>query len=490
MRRLLLFGTLLCIALAADPIVKHPRDLHFPARDFTAPKAADYRHTLSNGAVAFLVEDHEFPLVNIDVTIRTGSYLDPAGKEGLASMMGRQMSTGGTKTKSPAAFDEEAAFLAAQIGSGVSEVGGEAGLNCLSKDLDAGLALFVDMLRNPGFDEGRLKIAKSRSLQGMQRRNDSTGSIEQREFRRLLRGEHHFTTAQDTKVSIESITRQDLVDFHGRYYYPSNFILAVSGDFDTKQMLAKLEKALADWPNRDTRVPDPPAPVFNPKPGVYMVDKKDVNQGRVQMGHLGVTISNPDHLALEVMNGILGGNGFTSRIFARVRTDEGLAYSANSAFHAGTYYDGVFSVGLQSKSPSVAQSIAISIEEMQRLQTAKVSAEEMETAVNHAVEALPLRFSTAGRKASQFASDYYTKLPEDYWQNYSRRIRSLTADDIQRVARKYLHPDRLVILAVGDADAILRGNPDRPQYSISKLAGGQGVTRIPLPDPLTMVYPK
>ena len=166
--------------------MKHPRDLHFPARDFTAPKAADFRHTLSNGAVAFLVEDHEFPLINIAVTIRTGSYLDPAGKAGLASLMGREMSMGGTKTKSPAAFDEEAAFLAAQIRSGVSEVGGEAGLNCLSKELDAGLALFIDMLRNPGFDESRLRIAKSRSLQEMERRNDSTGSIDQREFRRLL----------------------------------------------------------------------------------------------------------------------------------------------------------------------------------------------------------------------------------------------------------------------------------------------------------------
>ena len=489
MKRLLLICGLVAAALAADPIVKHPRELHFPSRDFAPPKAADYRHTLSNGAVAFLVEDHEFPLINIDVTVRTGSYLDPAGKDGLASMMGRQMSMGGTKTKSPAAFDEEAAFLAAQIRSGVSEVGGEAGLNCLSKDLDAGLALFIDMLRNPGFDEGRLKLAKSRSIQEMQRRNDSTGSIEQREFRRLLRGEHHFTTAETTKASIESITRQDLVDFHGRYYYPANFILAVSGDFDTKQMLAKLEKALAGWPNRDTRVPDPPAPAFTPKPGVYIVNKKDVNQGRVEMGHIGVAISNPDHLALEVMNGILGGNNFTSRIFARVRTDEGLAYHAGSSFHAGTYYDGVFAVELQSKSPSVAQAIAISIEEMQRLQTSKVTAEELETAVNSAVEGLPLRFSTAARKAGQFASDYYTHLPEDYWQNYSRRIRALTADEIERVARKYLHPDRMVILAVGDADAILRGNLDRPQYSISKLAGDRGVTRISLPDPLTMLYP-
>jgi zinc protease len=488
-KRLLLFAASIGIALAADPIVKHPRELHFPPREFNPPKAADYQHKLSNGATAFLVEDHEFPLINISLLIHTGDYLEPAGKTGLVQLMGSQMRSGGTKSKSPDSFDEEAAFLAAQIGSGVSEISGQASLNCLSKDIDAGLALFIDMLRNPGFDESRLKLAKSQTLQSIERRNDSTTSIERREFQRLLRGEKHFTTQEVTKASLEAISRQDLIDFHDRYYYPANFLLAVSGDFDTKQMLAKLERALAGWPNRDTAIPDPPRSEFTPKPGIYVVDKKDVNQGRVQMGHLGVARSNPDHLALELMNGILGGDGFTSHITERVRSDEGLAYSARSSFAPGTYYEGVFYAGFQSKSPSVAQAIAIVIEEMKRLQDTKVTADEVATAINRAVESLPLQFSTAGRKASQFAYDYYSRLPEDYWQRYRQRITAVTPDEIQRVARKYLHPDQLVILAVGDADTMLRGNLDRPQYSIAKLAGDRGVVRIPLPDPLTMIYP-
>ncbi len=115
--------------------------------------------------------------------------------------------------------------------------------------------------------------------------------------------------------------------------------------------------------------------------------------------------------------------------------------------------------------------------------------DELATAVNRAVESLPLRFSSAARKASQFADDYYTRLPEDYWQKYRQRVSAVTPEEVQRVAKKYLYPDRLVILAVGDADAMLRGNPDRPQYSIAKLAGDRGVVRIPLPDPLTMLYP-
>ena len=489
MRRLFLFAALMGIAAAADPIVKHPRELHFPPSEFNPPKAADYRHKLANGATAFLVEDHEFPLINISVLIHTGSYLEPARMTGLAQLMGGQVRAGGTKSRAPDSFDEDAAFLAAQIGSSVSEVAGDASLNCLSKDIDAGLALFVDMLRNPGFDEARLKLAKSQMLQAIERRNDSTTSIERREFQRLLRGDKHFSTRQVTKASLDALSRQDLIDFHDTYYYPANFVLAVSGDFDTKPMLAKLEKALAGWPNRNTVIPDPPRSEFIPKPGVYVVNKKDVNQGRVQMGHLGVAISNPDHLALAVMNGILGGDGFTSHIMERVRSEEGLAYSARSSFVAGTYYEGFFYAGFQSKSPSVAQAIAIVIEEMKRAQDTKVSAEELTTAINRAVETLPLRFSSAGRRASQFADDYYSKLPEDYWQKYRQRVSSVTAEEIQRVAKKYLHPDRLVILAVGDADTMLRGNPDRPQYSIAKLAGDRGVVRIPLPDVLTMVYP-
>ena len=489
MRRLFLFAAWMGIALAADPIARHPRELHFPPSQFTVPKAADYRHKLSNGATAFLVEDHEFPLIDISVMIHTGGYLEPAGMTGLAQLTGSQMRAGGTKSKTPETFDEDAAFLAAQIGSSVSEVSGEASLNCLSKDIDAGLALFMDMLRNPGFDEARLKLAKSQMLQAIGRRNDSTTSIEGREFQRLLRGDKHFTTRPVTKASLDALSRQDLIGFHDRYYYPANFVFAVSGDFDTKQMLAKLEKALAAWPNRDTAIPDPPRSEFTPKPGVYVVNKKDVNQGRVRMGQLGVALSNPDHLALAVMNGILGGDGFTSHIMERVRSEEGLAYSAGSSFAAGTYYEGMFYAGFQSKSPSVAQAIAIVIEEIKRAQNNKPTVDELATAVNRAVESLPLRFSSAGRKASQFAYDYFTRLPEDYWEKYPQRLKAVTPEEVQRVARKYLRPEGLVILAVGDADAMLRGNPDRSQYSIAKLAGERGVVRIPLPDPLTMVYP-
>jgi zinc protease len=475
-------------ALAADDgIPKHPRDLKYPALDYQPPQASGYRHKLASGATAYMVEDHELPLVNIFVLVRTGKYLEPEGKVGLTSLVGSQMRSGGTKTKPPAAFDEDAAYLAAQMSSMVGDTMGEARMNCLTRTLDSCMALFFDMLQNPGFADDRLKLAKTQALQGMQRRNDATMEIERREFARLLRGPNFFTVKPITKASLESITREDLAAFHSRYYYPSNFIFAVSGDFHTKEMMAKLDKATAGWQNGTEKVPDVPKPGFALKPGIYIVDKKDVNQGRVSMGHLGTTFDNPDHLALEVMNGILGGGGFTSRIMSRVRSDEGLAYSAGSQFSIGRYYDGVFMAGFQSKSPTVAQAVSIVREEIDRIRTDKVKPDELSTEINSSVEALSRRFATAGQKAMQFASDDYNKMPADYWRTYRDRIKALTADDILRVAKKYLQPDKLVTVVVGDANTILKGNPDKPQYQLSKFGN---IERIPLPDPLTMEYPK
>ncbi len=471
------------------PLPRHPRELKYQPLSYTPPKPADFRHKLSNGATAFLVEDHDFPLINVSVLVRTGDYLDPAGKIGLAGLSGNQMRSGGTKSKAPAVFDEEVAFLAAQLNSGIADFNGQASLNCLSKDTDAGLALLVDMLRNPGFAEDRLKLAKNQILQSMERRNDNAPEIEQREFRRLVRGDKHFSSQQSTKVSIESITREDLAGFHEKYYYPSNFVFAVSGDFKTSELLAKLEKVLSGWPNRTDAVPPVPKPNYTLKPGIYVVDKKGVNQGRVRMGHLGVTFDNPDHIALNVMNGILGGSAFTSRITSRVRSDEGLAYQAASIFQHGTYYEGVFAAVFQSKSPSVAQAITIVNEEIDRLQNSKVTSEELTTEINSLIDSFPRRFSTASLKAGQFANDFFNKQPDDYWQKYRDRVRAVTADEVQRLAKKYLTPDRMVILAVGEYDAMAKGNPDKPQFSFDKLSGGKGVTKIPLPDPLTMVYP-
>jgi predicted Zn-dependent peptidase len=470
-------------------IPAHPRELKYTTLNYTPPKRASFRHVLSNGVVVYAVEDHDLPLVNLSTLVRTGTYLEPADKVGLASLAGSQMRAGGTQKMTAEQFDEAADFLAAQLSSSVGSTQGNANLNLLAKDLDKGLGLYFDMLRTPAFQEDRLKLAKSQLLQAIERRNDNTTIIEAREWGRLLYGPEHFSTRDMTKASIESITRQDLVDFHQKYFQPAGFIIAASGDFKTPELLAKLEAAFKGWPSNKAAVPDVPKPTQTPVAGIYTVNKPDVNQGRVSIGHLGSMRDNPDSYAVEIMNNILGGGGFTSRITSRVRSDEGLAYSAGSSYGMGVYYPGAFRASFQSKSASTSQAIQIVLEEINRIRTAKVSAEELETAKNSAVETFPRIFSTAGQIAGTFAQDEYTKRPVDYWDTYRQRVAAVTADEVQRVAQKYLDPSKLVVLVVGNIDDITKGNPDHPEYSLTKLAATGQIRRIPLPDPLTMVYP-
>ena len=478
--------------LRADDMPAHPRELQFPPLSFEPPSADEYRHDLSAGASAYLVEDHQLPLVTVSLTVRTGGYLVPDEHLGLAGFTGSQMRSGGTKTMSAREFDEEAAFLATQISSNIGSTSGGASVNCLRQNLDASLAMFFDMLKNPGFDPERLEISRTRTLQGMQRRNDQLRSIQRREFSRLMRGDKHFSTKQSTEATVKAIAPDFMRDFHRSYYHPSRFIFAVSGDFDTDDMIRRLNAALADgWP-AETKDPGKiPAPSHAPQAGAYMVDKvgRDVNQSHVAVGHLGIERSNPEHLAVGIMNDILGGGGFISRIMSRVRSDEGLAYSAGSSFRPGTYYPGLFQAAFQSRNPTCAQATAIVFEEIDRIRNEKVTALEIDTAKSSAIEIFPRFFATAGQVAGTFAADEYTKREAGYWRKYRERVADVSIDDVLNVAQKYLRPEKLVVLAVGDREAMLAGNPDKPDYSFDKFARGEGIHAIPLPDPMTMEYP-
>ena len=483
-----LFAGLAVPAALAQSIPVHPRDLVFEDLSFDPPDPAAHRHELSNGAAVYIVSDRALPLVTVSVLVRTGAYLEPPAKSGLAALTGSQMRAGGAGLLAPAAFDDEAAFLAAELSSSIGATSGRASVNCLTKDLDASLDLLFGMLRRPRFDQDRLDLAKSQILQQMERRNDSTQSIEVREWRRLLRGGDHFTTTPSTRARIDAIGRDDLAAFHREHYHPGNFIFAVSGDVEPADFLSRLEARMADWPAREPVSAPVPAPEHTIRPGVYVVDKDDVNQGRVVIGHLGTMRDNPDRYALMVMNDILGGGGFTARLLTRIRSDEGLAYSAYSSFGLGTYYPGAFRVSFQSRSETVARAAAIVLEEIDRIRSEPVSEAELRTSKASFVETFSRNFSSAASTASLFANDEYTGRDPSYLVTYRDRISSVSGDDVLRVAREYLDPDRLVVLVVGDRATIEAGDPDNPDITLAGLAGGE-ITGILLPDPFTMEYP-
>ncbi len=484
-------GGLGAIAYAQDGLPAHPSDLQYPQLHFDPPDPSEFRHELRGGAVAYLVEDHQLPLVTVGMTVRAGSYQLPPDQAGLASFTGSQMRSGGAGELSARDFDEEAAFLATQISSNAGSTSASASVNCLKQNLDASLGMYFDMLRSPLFAEERLEIARARSLQGLARRNDRLDGILSRELSRLLRGEH-FTTVQSTDSSIQSITRETMQTFHAKHYDPKGMFFSVSGDFETDDMVRRLNEGLANGWSEGAVEPDPiPAPDHEPVAGVYMVDKtsRDVNQSHVALAHLGIKRDDPDAFKVRIMNSVLGGGGFTSRIMVRVRSDEGLAYSAYSRFQPGTYYPGTFRAQFQSRNATCAQAAAIVIEEVEKIRQERISSDELDTAKNYEVEVFPRFFATAGQVAGTFSSDEFTEREKDYWKHYRERIADVSVGDVLDAAQEHLHPDKLVVLAVGDKAAMLQGNPDQPDFSFEGLADGD-IVDIPLPDPVTMQYPE
>ncbi len=483
-RLLALLLALWPLETAAQPIPVNPEALVFEPIVFNPPLAKDHRVVLRGGIVAFIKEDRTLPLVSIAAQVRTGRWLEPEGKQGLAALVGSQLRRGGTRSLPAEDLDERLDFLAAQIATGIGDTGASASLNCLRDNLDESLRLFVEILRAPRFQEDRLALAKQQALQEMKKRNDESEDIEAREWNVLLLGEDHFTNRFSTEASLRGITRDDLVAFHRSYFHPANMILAVSGAFARDEIVRKLEAAFSGWPSPRRAVPPVPSEIHPAIPALYRI-QKDVNQGRVAIGLPGVMRTSPDIYALEVMNEILGGSGFTSRITRTVRSNEGLAYSAGSGIGFGVYYPGRFRAAFQSKSRSVAYAAQLVMDEIRRIREELVTDEELETIRHSLIETFPSNFASAAQVVSTFASDEYTRRDASFWPNYRDRIRAVTKEDVRRVARAHLVPERMTMLVVGNQEEIDLGDPKQP-VRLDALAPGGRVVTLPLRDPLTM----
>ena len=488
MKRILLSGLAAAFVLpvfAAD-IPDRPEKLKFPELKYEPPVGADYRVKLKSGPVVYLVPSTELPLVSISISVRTGKYVVPRGKEGLAAAAGGLLASAGTKGRTAEALQERLAFLAARLGSSVGETSGSVSLNLLSKDLDEGMAILREVLTEPRLQQDRLDLFKTQQLSGMTQRNDDSRGLEGRNLLRLGYGEHFFRNRIPTKASIESLTQDDLKGFHRDWFHPANFIVAVSGDFERSDMVKRLDKLFANWPFKGKKAPSIPTNKTFAMPGIFIVNK-DVNLGRVSIILPRITRDNRDYYAIQVMNDVLGGGGFTSRITNRVRSDEGLAYSARSSFPGGAYYPIVFRAGFQSKSRTVAYATSIVLEEIERIMREPVSAEELLTAKRSFIDTFPNNFASPAQVVSAFASDEmigrYATQP-NYWADYRDNIEAVDIATVQRVAKQRLKLDQVIILVVGQKEEILKGHPDH-SVKLDDLAK-RGVTELPMRDPLTM----
>lgn len=468
-------------ALAQMGIPHRPEDINFAALEFEPPVASDYRHETKGGIPVYMMPSSEFPLINITFSFKGGEYLEPKGKVGLARMTGAMLRRGGTSSMSASEFDEEVDFLAAQINGFVGGTRAGASLNSLSSNFDETFALFIDMLRNPGFQADKVELYRAESLERMKQRNDDAGPILNREWDAMLYGRDSWMARVPTASSMESITTSDMREFHERVFNPGNLIIGVTGDFEPSAMLARIDKALAGW-HAGPRNPDAPDEHNQFAGGVYRVEK-DIPQGKVAIGHRTVQRDHPDFFPLRIMNDVLGGSGFTSRITKKVRSDEGLAYSAGSRFSMPAEMDGEFQSFYQSKNRTVAFAAKLIFDEIDRIRTEPITAEELETSKSSMIETFPRTFESKGATVNLFIDDEWTNRPEGYWQSYRDNVRSVTTRDVLRVAKEHLHPDNMLFMIVGNWSEIEGGDLEG-RASMDDFFGGSN-TELPLRDPLT-----
>ena len=446
----LLLSCAAALALAAPSAARPPQLPKFAPLDFKAPRVE--RRLLSDGATLYLLPDHELPLVNVTVYIRTGNKYDPPGETGLAELCGTLLRGGGTKTRKPDELDEELESVGAVLETGMDMEMGTASLSVLTKDLDKGLELLADVLMNPRFDEGKLKIEKEKAVEEIRRRNDEPFGIARRELRKMIYGPDHPLSAVPEIADIERIKRKDLVEFHRKYYHPNEIMIAASGDFDPKVFAAKLESAFRGW--RPAPVDFPTVPQVDPagvRAGKRSVGyaEKSVKQASILMGELGVKRHNPDRFKLEVLNEILGGSSFSSRLMRDVRERQGLAYWVGSSFSEPWDY-GIIAAGCQTKSSTVGRATESILGEIERIREKPVTPQELKLAKDSLVNSFVFRYASSSAIATQTMSLDYFGYPPDYLDTYTDKIAAVTADDVLEAARKYLKPGSFKIVVVGD----------------------------------------
>ncbi len=440
-------------AYAGEPVLGDPRTMTFQPVEFSPPEPE--RMILENGMVVYLLEDHELPLVSVTVTMRTGSWLDPIDKIGLASMTGAVMRTGGGGGLSAEQVDAELEQFAGDVSIGIGRQSGSASLDVLSKDVPRGLEILAGLLRRPTFEPARVELAKLQAIEGIRRRQDNPGSIVGREFAKVLYGADHPSARESSLDSITRITREDLVTFHRDTISPNGMILGVTGDFKKDEMLAALRKVFGDWKKGtvpELRIADVPEAELS-RPVVRFVSK-ETSQTHLRLGHLSIKENDPDYVALAIANDILGGSSFRSRLFNDVRTKRGLAYSVGSRLNTGTHDQGVWLMRAETKLTSTQEVIERFVANIERMRAEPVSDTELAEAKEAYVNSFVFSFASPSAIVSRLVELEYDGLPKDFLQQLRAKVVALTKEQVQAAAKRHLRPDRLKIVAVGSGEAL------------------------------------
>ncbi len=439
--------TILAGCSATQPT--HPDQLEYPALNFQLPEVETL--TLANGILLYLKEDSELPLVQITAMVGSGAMTTPADKIGLAGLFGSTWRTGGAGDRTPEELDEYLDSLAADLSASMGPYSAKLNISLRSEDLQNGVAVLGDLLRRPTFAAKRLELARLQAQEHLRRQNDSPGSISRRLLMAALYP-NHYLGYSPTPETLAAITRQDLVDFQQTYFAPNNLWIAVSGDFDRANLMTLLNDSFGDWSQRE--VPEQQLPtIARSESGAIQVAAKDLPQTTIVIGDLGLTKDHPDQYAVRILNYILGGGGFNSRMMREIRSNRGLAYSAYSYFQVGRRLPGPFVAGTETKNVSVAPAISLTREIMVDLRNNLVTDEELKLAKESQINSFVFGFENTHSVVSRQMSLAFFDYPKDYLAGYRDRIAAVTAVDVQRAAREFIDLSRQQIVLVGNPEA-------------------------------------
>jgi len=409
---------------------------------------------LANGLTVLILEDHRAPFVNLQLHIGgAGALFEPASAQGLASATA-QMLREGSQTRSSLQIAEEIDRLGAALSAGASFGSPDAVLSAsgLSDNFDRWFAVALDVLLHPSFPADELEKMKQRLRAQLREQRSSSGFLLDERFYGAVYGDHPAAHVAPTQASIDALNREALLAWHRERYAPQNAILGIAGDVRAKELIARLEKELAPWKPTAAKEVWPRDPAAATEHRVFLVNRPNSVQTTLALGNIAIERRSPDYPAMVVMNHVIGG-GASSRLFLNLREEKGYTYGVYSDFTA-LKYPGPWRAGGNLRTEVTEGALAEFFREIGRIRDEKVPAAELEASKRAIVASFALSLEQPARVLGFAITRKHYGLPADYWETYPAKIAAVTAEDVQRVARKYLDPSALQLVAVGDADRI------------------------------------
>jgi len=409
------------------------------------------RSVLNSGMVLLTSEQRALPMVALELIIDAGSRHEAAEQAGLANLTSKLL-TYGTKKRSALQVSESLDFIGAGLSSGAGENVASVSLTILKKDLAVGLELLAEILTSSTFPQGEIDRQKQAIIAGIRAQEEDPGAVAGKAFAAALFPQSPYgRPVEGTEASVKSLQAQSLKDFFSRYYRPNRSIMAVVGAVSEQEITQALNQALHGW-SKGAASAAPAAPSNIGGLQTLRIEK-DLTQANIILGHAGVPRGHPDYYALQVMNYILGGGGFSSRAMDSIRNERGLAYSVYSFFGADKSH-GSFQFVMQTKNESAQEAVRLALEEIRRLREQLVSEQELNDAKNYMTGSFPLRFDTNRKVAGFLAQVELFELGLDYPNRYGALVAKVSREDVQRVAKQFLQPEKLITVIVGNQKKI------------------------------------